>query len=289
MKKTVYCFLAMLFFILTFFSLQPLTAADNENEFARWNELKDGQEGYMDSVFKGTEIKRIKVKYIGTTPHPASRGERAIVIELIDKYIPEGSTAVAGTSGSPIYFEVRGKLRLVGAAAFMFNDFPKNGTIMGVTPIEAMIDGATPTRTRRTNTLPTIIMDAHYGTLKIRWLPITFDKMELSSMTDKDGQPIVRRPKAGDSVTVMLSPSQGAICTVTYVTENRFWACGHSILESSDEQVVSFQSYRTQITITLFSAHDSYKMFSGNLELFGKITKNSPFAISGEIAATPQK
>lgn len=285
MKKTS-SVVAMLFVILSFaFSLraQSTPDANSGSEFARWQELKEGQEGYMLTVLQGTKIVKIRVKYIGVTPHPASESEKAIVVELADRNIPKDATAVAGTSGSPAYFEVRGQHRIAGATAFMFNDFPKNGTIMGVTPIEVMISGQVAAALKNKLELPSVIRDSKLGLLRITWLPIYLDRQSLVSADGQKAQ-TSRRPEPGDSVTVVFPGSGGGICTVTYVRGDRYWACGHGILRGSyGEQQTAFQSYRTRITMTLFSAKDSYKLFDRNLEFFGTIVKNTSFAIEGKI------
>ncbi|MEK9180114.1 MAG: hypothetical protein AAB897_01750 [Patescibacteria group bacterium] len=278
---------SVLFFLTILFCGYSSAYAGNDNEFARWNELQTGQVGYMDTVFQGTVIQRMKVIYVGTTPHPVGQSEadRAIVIALIDKELaPKMATAVAGTSGSPVYFKVRKKLRLVGAAAFMFSAFPVKGTIMGVTPIEMMIAG---TGTPLTE-LPRTLKIENFGEFGIRWLPIYLDQQKLRASAAVGATPASRRPVQGDSVTVHFPSGGGGICTVTYVHDDRFWACGHSILRENGEKSVAFPSYRTQITITVYSAESSYKMYDRDLEFFGTITRNTSFSIEGKVHAYGQ-
>lgn len=275
-----------LFLFVSVFCLRPAYTEQPrpDEEFAQWQELKEGQGGYCLTVLRGTKIEKIDVKYIATAAHPLSEKEKTILIELTS-HVPKGAAAVMGTSGSPVYFNVRGKWRLAGAIAFKLHNFPKNGTLMGVTPIKAMIADKNSASPR--SALPLFLHDTRFGQLKIEWLPVRLSNFSAGENPEEKRE--FRKPEPGDSVTMMFSEGAsniGALCTVTYVRDNRFWACGHQIVDNPaafGENPLFLPSYRTKMAITLFSGEFSYKLAAENLEYFGTIVRDTPFAAEGLI------
>src|SRR3989344_4464459 len=145
---------------------------------------------------------------------------------------------------------------------------------MGVTPIDLMISGKISSVPLAS--LPATAFDYRLGrNFKIEWLPIYFESGAVAAQASPESASS-RRPTAGASVPVIFPGGDGAICTVTYVRDDKFWACGHGILRENSlvERVVSYPSYRTEIARTERSAKNSFKLFSKNLEFFGGIIKN---------------
>lgn len=98
------------------------------------DEVEVGMEGTWDTVIKGDELRTFHLKVLGISPNFVGPRKPVIICEATDPdQILNGP--VAGMSGSPVYID--GKL--VGAYAYGFT-WPKEQTIIGVTPIESMIE-----------------------------------------------------------------------------------------------------------------------------------------------------
>ena len=97
-------------------------------------EVKVGMEGTWDTVIEGDELRTFHLKVLGVMPNFVGPRKPVIICEAMDpEQILNGS--VAGMSGSPVYIDGR----LVGAYAYGFT-WPKEQTIIGVTPIESMME-----------------------------------------------------------------------------------------------------------------------------------------------------
>ena len=97
-------------------------------------EVKIGMEGTWDTVVQGDELETFRLKVLGISPHFVGPRKPVIICEALDPdQILNGP--VAGMSGSPVYID--GKL--VGAYAYGYA-WSKQQTIIGVTPIESMIE-----------------------------------------------------------------------------------------------------------------------------------------------------
>ncbi len=93
-----------------------------------------GMEGTWDTVVSGDELETFRLKVLGVSPNFVGPRKAVIICEALDdSQILNGP--VAGMSGSPVYID--GKL--VGAYAYGYG-WSKEQTIIGVTPIESMIE-----------------------------------------------------------------------------------------------------------------------------------------------------
>lgn len=98
------------------------------------DEVQEGMIGSWDTVVKGDELRSFKLKVLGVSPSFIGPKKPVIICEAIDaEQILNGP--VGGMSGSPVYID--GKL--VGAYAYGYT-WPKEQAIIGVTPINSMID-----------------------------------------------------------------------------------------------------------------------------------------------------
>ncbi len=97
------------------------------------SQIRPGMIGYGLSVFHGTTIERFNVKIIGVVKR-VLYGRDAILARLSGAAM-EKNSVIKGMSGSPVY--IGGKL--IGAVSFGY-DFAKE-PIVGITPIESMLDG----------------------------------------------------------------------------------------------------------------------------------------------------
>jgi hypothetical protein len=96
-------------------------------------EVRPGMQGVWETVVSGSALSRFELKVLGIVPNFAGPGKSVILCEALgDDQVLSGP--VAGMSGSPVYFD--GKL--AGAYAYGFT-WPKQQTLIGVTPIEDML------------------------------------------------------------------------------------------------------------------------------------------------------
>lgn len=120
--------------VATFSLLGSAHAAD----LMKSSEVRSGMTGYGLSVFKGTRIERFTVTVLGVMRNAFPKMDM-ILIRCAGANL-EHSGIVAGMSGSPIYLQVDGRERLIGALAYGWS-FSKD-PIAGVTPIHNMLEEA---------------------------------------------------------------------------------------------------------------------------------------------------
>ncbi|MDX2109758.1 MAG: hypothetical protein SFY80_05895 [Verrucomicrobiota bacterium] len=98
------------------------------------DEIHPGMKGEWHSVVSGTKIEKYPLEVLGVSDNFAGPKRSVIICQALD---PENllSGPVAGMSGSPVYID--GKL--AGAYAYGFL-WPKEQAIIGVTPIDQMIE-----------------------------------------------------------------------------------------------------------------------------------------------------
>jgi hypothetical protein len=118
-------FLSALLLAVTVAYSQPIMPLD---------EVEVGMTGTWDTVVEGEKVETFNLKVLGVSKNFVGPRKSVIICEATDAdQILNGP--VAGMSGSPVYIDGR----LVGAYAYGFS-WPKSQTIIGVTPIEAMIE-----------------------------------------------------------------------------------------------------------------------------------------------------
>jgi len=118
-------------FVVLIWSLTPVLKAQQTMPL---DEVKIGMTGTWDTVVQGNHLETFHLKVLGISPNFVGPRKPVIICEALDpEQILNGP--VAGMSGSPVYID--GKL--VGAYAYGYA-WSKEQTIIGVTPIETMIE-----------------------------------------------------------------------------------------------------------------------------------------------------
>jgi len=111
------------------------------------------------------------------------------------------------------------------------------------------------------------------------------------NLSGKSKQKIVlplRKPRPGDAFTMFLVKGDfnlGATCTITYVTQNKFWGCGHPVL--GNEHIL-LPAYRTEIASSFKSPINAFKLVGNEKEPIGLINYDKNFAVEGEIQEPPK-
>jgi hypothetical protein len=273
------------------------------SDIVTWEEIASGQvrpQGYGLTVFKGTKVEKFEVEFEGVVPHPIIRDEKMILVRMGKPLI--GSNVLSGMSGSPVYFYKNGKPHILGAIAFGFPIPTAGKSIGGITPINAMLNQQ---KLAEKSYLP--LRKKFLENIRLENLLDEFSKpvpvgrhngqpIELlqpmfttafSSGTAKSGNGQVRRPKPGEAVTMMLADGDvklGATCTVTYVTEDKFWACGHPIL--MDGEMVA-PAKLASIAAPFKGPFDAFKLVQDQHDVVGYISYDGAFAIEGYIKEAP--
>ncbi len=97
-------------------------------------DVRAGQTGVWRTVVAGTEIREFELRILGVVEHFAGPRQPVIIAEALDaENILSGP--VAGMSGSPVYIDGR----ILGAYAYGYQ-WPKEQAIIGITPIEQMLE-----------------------------------------------------------------------------------------------------------------------------------------------------
>ena len=124
LQRTIIC---ALFFLIT--SIRTWGT-----EIIPLSEIKKGMVGEWKTVVEGNELKTFTLEVLGIQENFAGPRQPVIICKALDaEHITSGP--VAGMSGSPVYFD--GKL--AGAYAYGYL-WPKEQALIGVTPIEKMLE-----------------------------------------------------------------------------------------------------------------------------------------------------
>lgn len=294
------------FFILSFIGITAAltglylnfnneTRHEDISEMITWQELASGQikpQGYGLTVFKGTKVEKFEVEFEGVVPHPIIRNEKMILVRMGRPLI--GSNVLSGMSGSPVYFYKNGRPHLLGAIAFGFPIPTAGKSFGGVTPINAMLNQKkletfqekVPKNRKGLEGLFRPIQVGDYNGQPIELLQPMFTN-SLSSGTEKTANGSVRRPLPGEAVTMMLVDGDikmGGTCTVTYVTADKFWACGHPILMEGE---MVAPAKLASIAAPFKGPFQAFKMVQDQHDTVGYISYDGPFAIEGHIKEVP--
>lgn len=122
----------------------------------RLSEIAPGMRGVWHTVVTGTTVETFPLEVIGVSQNFAGPQRSVIICQALD---PTNllSGPVAGMSGSPVYIE--GKL--AGAYAYGYL-WPKEQAIIGVTPIEDMLELLNDDTTTQASTIPPVGADRPY-------------------------------------------------------------------------------------------------------------------------------
>jgi hypothetical protein len=116
-------------------SLAPaLARADDQTAIMPLSEIKAGMRGEWHSVVSGTRIDSFPMEVVGIAENFIGPQRPVIICKALDA-TNKLTGPVAGMSGSPVFID--GKL--IGAYAYGFL-WPKDQAIIGVTPIESMLE-----------------------------------------------------------------------------------------------------------------------------------------------------
>ncbi|MGD1030592.1 MAG: hypothetical protein ABSA05_05565 [Opitutaceae bacterium] len=117
--------------------LAPAAGAEEGTAILPLSEIRAGMRGEWRTVVTGTRIDSFPLEVVGVAENFIGPQRAVIICRALDA-LNQLTGPVAGMSGSPVYIEGR----LVGAYAYGFS-WPKDQAIIGVTPIEQMLEVGT--------------------------------------------------------------------------------------------------------------------------------------------------
>ncbi len=292
-----------------------LRAATDQPPILPLEQVKPGMRGVAYTIFAGDKIEPFDVEVIGILPNLMGPKQSIILVQLHGEKA-EHTGVVAGMSGSPVY--VDGKL--MGALSLKFGVFVKE-PLAGVTPIEDVLsipngDSSTP----KTLSVRSAVTQSQRYPVPEKWAqaagasgaaflepiaaPLVFSGFAPATLRQyanewapygmvaaaggtapaaSDDAKVV----PGDMVSMLLVQgdiSMSAACTVTAVTEDRVYACGHPLfgLGASDMPLA-----RGRTLTTLASDFNSTKIVNAG-GVIGTLTEDRLTAVMGRIGPTPQ-
>jgi hypothetical protein len=292
-----------------------LRAATDQPPILPLEQVKPGMRGVAYTIFAGDKIEPFDVEVIGILPNLMGPKQSIILVQLHGEKA-EHTGVVAGMSGSPVY--VDGKL--MGALSLKFGVFVKE-PLAGVTPIEDILsiptgDASTP----KTLSVRSAVTQSERYPVPEKWAqaagasgaaflepieaPLVFSGFAPATLRQyanewapygmvaaaggtapaaSDDAKVV----PGDMVSMLLVQgdiSMSAACTVTAVTEDRVYACGHPLfgLGASNMPLA-----RGRTLTTLASDFNSTKIVNAG-GVIGTLTEDRLTAVMGRIGPTPQ-
>lgn len=146
----IYHFMVSLVAAGIFVSLSPapLAAADDDTPIMPLSEIKPGMLGEWHTTVSGSRVDSFPMQVVGIAENFIGPQRPVIICRALDA-TNRLTGPVAGMSGSPVFID--GKL--IGAYAYGFL-WPKDQALIGVTPIESMleVENNYPPAARRTET-----------------------------------------------------------------------------------------------------------------------------------------
>ena len=307
--------LAVVALMLGSIAAPALRAATDQPPILPLEQVKPGMRGVAYTIFAGDKIEPFDVEVIGILPNLMGPKQSIILVQLHGEKA-EHTGVVAGMSGSPVY--VDGKL--MGALSLKFGVFVKE-PLAGVTPIEDILsiptgDSSTP----KTLSVRSTVTQSQRYPVPEKWAqaagasgaaflepiaaPLVFSGFAPATLRQyanewapygmiaaaggtapaaSDDAKVV----PGDMVSMLLVQgdiSMSAACTVTAVTEDRVYACGHPLfgLGASDMPLA-----RGRTLTTLASDFNSTKIVNAG-GVIGTLTEDRLTAVMGRIGPTPQ-
>ena len=307
--------LAVVALMLGSIAAPALRAATDQPPILPLEQVKPGMRGVAYTIFAGDKIEPFDVEVIGILPNLMGPKQSIILVQLHGEKA-EHTGVVAGMSGSPVY--VDGKL--MGALSLKFGVFVKE-PLAGVTPIEDILsiptgDASTP----KALSVRSAVTQSERYPVPEKWAqaagasgaaflepieaPLVFSGFAPATLRQyanewapygmvaaaggtapaaSDDAKVV----PGDMVSMLLVQgdiSMSAACTVTAVTEDRVYACGHPLfgLGASDMPLA-----RGRTLTTLASDFNSTKIVNAG-GVIGTLTEDRLTAVMGRIGPTPQ-
>jgi hypothetical protein len=307
--------LAVVALMLGSIAAPALRAATDQPPILPLEQVKPGMRGIAYTIFAGDKIEPFDVEVIGILPNLMGPKQSIILVQLHGEKA-EHTGVVAGMSGSPVY--VDGKL--MGALSLKFGVFVKE-PLAGVTPIEDILsiptgDASTP----KALSVRSAVTQSERYPVPEKWAqaagasgaaflepieaPLVFSGFAPATLRQyanewapygmvaaaggtapaaSDDAKVV----PGDMVSMLLVQgdiSMSAACTVTAVTEDRVYACGHPLfgLGASDMPLA-----RGRTLTTLASDFNSTKIVNAG-GVIGTLTEDRLTAVMGRIGPTPQ-
>lgn len=262
-------------------------------------DLRPGMRGEVWTVFRGTEPEPFEVEFVGLLENRLGPGKHMILCLLTDPRV-QASGAVAGMSGSPLYFG--GKL--AGALSYSIQNF-ETVRHAGFTPIEDILEVSSfPARGSQAAPAGTSALRPVFNVHGLRPATIEAFRPELErlgielqvgaggSLAITEVQvlpaPAARRPTfiPGDAIAVALAFGDITLAgtgTVSFTRGEEVYAFGHSMVGAG---TVAFPMARAEIVTIAASLLRSFKV-SNTREVVGTITQDRLSAIFGKVGMEP--
>lgn len=278
-------------------------------------DIRRGMTGEWRTVIAGSKIESFKLRVLGVQKNFAGPRRPVIICEALDDQ-NKLSGPVAGMSGSPVY--IKGKL--VGAYAYGFM-MAKEQAIIGVTPIEQMLEVVQHYEAEPTDATPSVNLSSSSPAEEVAHQPLAekyapflqplptplflsgFSKETLKHFApdlEKTGLQIMAAPSAGEATSdqpidpplVPGAPVAGVfmdgdfsvtgVGTITWREGNKLLGFGHPFLQDG---AVSIPMAGAEILTVVQSISRSFKL-SNVGKVKGTIYQDRLTAIAGEIGRT---
>jgi hypothetical protein len=294
-----------------------LQAADPE--IIPLDQIKPGMAGVAYTIFSGDQIEKFDLEIIGILPNLMGPKQSIILAQLKGPKV-EHTGVVAGMSGSPVYID--GKLAGALSLKFgIFTKEPLAGITpiedilslpAGDAPATAAGDTSPAGRGWEVSTAPIYPLPSEWASaagvsggafLKPIASPLVFSGFSPSALRQFasawEAYGLVATPggsappqasdsqlTAGDMISMVLVQgdlSMNAACTVTAITEDRVYACGHPLFGLGG---IRIPMARGRVVTTLSSEMESTKIVNAG-GVIGTLTQDRLTAVMGRMGAPP--
>lgn len=262
-------------------------------------------QGYAYTIFSGDQIEKFDLEVLGVMPNFLGPKQSIILVQLKGPKV-EHTGVVAGMSGSPVYLD--GKL--AGALSLKLGIFTKE-PIAGVTPIQDILNppagGVAVNGAQASARNSGEISQSGISTgaaLEPIQTPLVFSGFDSTTVQQfapqlqtygfvaaQGGvaapQPDDAKLVPGDMAGMVLVSGDASInsaCTVTAITPDKVYLCGHPFLNFGNVQL---PMARSRVVTTLSSDLASTKIVNMGGTI-GTITGDHLTAVTGKLGAPPK-
>lgn len=276
----------------------PVRSQAQTPEILPLSQVHAGMHGYAYTIFSGDQVEKFDLDVIGVLDNFMGPKQSIILVQLKGAKV-EHTGVVAGMSGSPVYLD--GKL--AGALSLKLGQFTKE-PIGGVTPIEDILNPPLGAGTGLSAvTAKNSPVMANGLALQEIESPLIFSGFQPAALQPfasqmqnfgfvaamggtAPAQPDDGKLVAGDMAGMVLvqgDSSISAACTVTAVTADKVYLCGHPFLSLGKLEI---PMARARVVTTLASDLASTKIVNVGGPI-GTITGDHLTAVTGNLGKPP--
>lgn len=241
--------------------------------------VQPGLTGYARTAVEGNELIDLPLTVIAIQEAQVA-GEPLILVQLSGERAALYGGVAAGMSGSPVYTQIEGQERLIGAIGYTF---PESDGLYGfVTPVAVMRAGAAGGSTGHGATVLLSGSARSVAVLENEFGPLTVQQLGAARTPARAPETV-----PGSAVAVSLATGDvviAAIGTVTAIDDTEVLMFGHPLLALGD---ASYALQPASITAIIPSRNVPFKLGNIHDDIIGTVHRDVAGGLIGTLGQQP--